>query len=248
MPVMAPAGIEALQLEELVHQQGHLVGGARGDGGDAPVVQQLARCCRRARRRAPNRPMTVWVLPTSMATSTGSALQVEADVEHRCRVGHGADRDPVGARRRVAGDRLEGDPAGDLDGDTAGRRARRRRPTSAGSMLSTQDEVGARPPPPPSPGPGCRIPPRTARPGQRRLASATAASMEIPARWLSLTRMPSESEPRWLTPPPARTAAFSSARKPGRRLAGVANAGGRRRRRRRTAGSGWRPPKGGRAG
>ena len=39
--------------------------------------------------------------------------------------------------------------------------------------------------------------------------------MERPARWLSFTRMPSPSEPRWLAPPPARTAAFSSARRPG---------------------------------
>ena len=37
-------------------------------------------------------------------------------------------------------------------------------------------------------------------------------------RWLSLTSTISESEPRWFTPPPARTAAFSSARSPGRVL------------------------------
>ena len=51
--------------------------------------------------------------------------------------------------------------------------------------------------------------------GQRACAVETASSMASPARWLSLTRMPSDSEPRWLTPPPARTAAFSRARRPG---------------------------------
>ena len=55
----------------------------------------------------------------------------------------------------------------------------------------------------------------TLRPGHRRRARRTAASIDSPPRWLSLTRMPSESEPRWFTPPPARTAAFSRARRPG---------------------------------
>ena len=39
--------------------------------------------------------------------------------------------------------------------------------------------------------------------------------IERPARWLSFTRTMSDSEPRWLAPPPARTAAFSRARSPG---------------------------------
>ena len=39
--------------------------------------------------------------------------------------------------------------------------------------------------------------------------------MPRPARWLSLISTASESESRWLNPPPARTAAFSSARSPG---------------------------------
>ena len=34
-------------------------------------------------------------------------------------------------------------------------------------------------------------------------------------RWLSFTSTISDSDPRWFTPPPARTAAFSSARRPG---------------------------------
>ena len=39
--------------------------------------------------------------------------------------------------------------------------------------------------------------------------------MLVPARWLSLTSTASERPTRWLVPPPARTAAFSSWRKPG---------------------------------
>ena len=37
----------------------------------------------------------------------------------------------------------------------------------------------------------------------------------MPARWLSFTSTSSDSDPRWFTPPPARTAAFSSERRPG---------------------------------
>src|SRR3954452_1321231 len=55
----------------------------------------------------------------------------------------------------------------------------------------------------------------TVRPGQRACARRTASVMPSPARWLSFTRTNSDSEPRWFTPPPARTAAFSTARRPG---------------------------------
>ena len=55
----------------------------------------------------------------------------------------------------------------------------------------------------------------TVRPGQRACARRTASVMPRPARWLSLTSTNSESVPRWFTPPPARTAAFSTARRPG---------------------------------
>ncbi len=39
--------------------------------------------------------------------------------------------------------------------------------------------------------------------------------METPSRWLSFTNTASDKLARWLCPPPARTAAFSSARSPG---------------------------------
>src|SRR5438132_365244 len=48
------------------------------------------------------------------------------------------------------------------------------------------------------------------------LARRTAApTPPAAAAWLSLTRIPSKSAPRWFVPPPARTAAFSSSRMPG---------------------------------
>src|SRR5579872_740010 len=55
----------------------------------------------------------------------------------------------------------------------------------------------------------------TMRPGQRSRAAFTAAAMPVPPRWLSFTSTASERLPRWFVPPPARTAAFSSARRPG---------------------------------
>ena len=55
----------------------------------------------------------------------------------------------------------------------------------------------------------------TLSPGQRSRARATACGIDRPARWLSLMSTLSERLPRWLTPPPARTAAFSRARRPG---------------------------------
>ena len=45
--------------------------------------------------------------------------------------------------------------------------------------------------------------------------------------WFSLMRIASKSPKRWFVPPPAATAAFSSARRPGRRLARVEHAGAR---------------------
>ena len=63
---------EAVEAEELLHQQGELVARAVGVGGDAPVVEQVALGARCATvSSSPNRPITDWVLPTSMASSTG---------------------------------------------------------------------------------------------------------------------------------------------------------------------------------
>ena len=43
MPVTVSVDLDALQVEELGEQQGHLVGGPFGVGGDAPVVEQVVR-------------------------------------------------------------------------------------------------------------------------------------------------------------------------------------------------------------
>ncbi len=48
-----------------------------------------------------------------------------------------------------------------------------------------------------------------------RTAQKACATPPAAATWLSLTRAASDSDMRWLTPPPHRTAYFSSARSPG---------------------------------
>ena len=67
-----------------------------------------------------------------------------------------------------------------------------------------------------------RRPARACRTRLRRCAPASARGpgrrprrCPQPARWLSLISTASESESRWLKPPPARTAAVCSARRPG---------------------------------
>ena len=62
------------------------------------------------------------------------------------------------------------------------------------------------------------------RPGQRARARSTARVRPSTARWLSLMSTASDSESRWLNPPPARTAARCTCRKPGQRLARVEHA------------------------
>src|SRR5918999_5259639 len=59
----------------------------------------------------PKRPATVWVLPTSMASSIWVTVlfEVEADVEHRRRVCEDADGDQVGAGGGVGGHGVERD-------------------------------------------------------------------------------------------------------------------------------------------
>ena len=97
-----------------------------------------------------------------------------------------------------------------------------------GREVVEQDQVraGVRPPRPAAP--GSRPPPR---PGPRGTGCGPprtpAATPPAATTWLSLTRAASHRPIRWLTPPPQRTAYFSSARRPGRGLAGVADAGTR---------------------
>ncbi len=126
---------------------------------------------------------------------------------------------------------LEGDAARHLHQESR-RRERRtsvtQARTSSGVMLSSSTMLGA----------GrdrfldlrrCgRTRPRPCAPATAR-APRTASVMPMPARWLSFTSTKSDSEPRWFTPPPARTAAFSSARSPGSVLRVSQTRAGRRR-------------------
>ena len=145
------------------------------------------------------------------------SAQVEAEVEHRGRVGEGTGRQQVGTGGGQGRGRLEGDPAGHLDQGVRTRRPaprRRPRPPGPGPCCRAGRRWRRRPPPRP-PGPSRSHSTSTIRPGHWRRARATASAMVAPPRWLSLTSTASDRLPRWLTPPPARTAAFSSARSPG---------------------------------
>ena len=63
---------------------------------------------------------------------------------------------------------------------------------------------------------GSRPRPRRAGPASTpRTASNASATPPAATTWLSLTSAASDSDIRWLTPPPQRTAYFSSARRPG---------------------------------
>ena len=119
----------------------------------------------------------------------------------------------------------------------------------AGAHVVEQDPVGARRRAPPARPPGRRPPPRPGRSASRGAPGPRPppAPRRRSARWLSFTRTRSNRPIRWLTPPPARTAAFSSAAHARRGLAGVEHrhrgAGGDVGRR-----SAWPPRRGGRAG
>ena len=215
MPVMASLGVESLQLEAA----GRSATPSRPRCATATVAMRQwwssSLLLPAGPSPGPNSPMTVWVLPTSMATSTAQRLQVEADVEHRRGVGEGADRDEVGAGRRVGGDRCPGSRRPETSTGQRPATSATAAATSAGLMLSTQHQVGA----------GLDghldllegVALDLARSGRASGAGPAPPPprWRRPARWLSLSRMPSESEPRWLAPPPARTAAFSRARRPG---------------------------------
>ena len=131
-------------------------------------------------------------------------------------MGQGADRDEVGAGGRVARPPSRGSPARRPRPGCGRRRAATAAATSAGLHVVEQHQVGA----------GLHghldlvegVALHLARSGRAsgRLAPATAASMDDAGQVVVLDAgCPSDSEPRWLTPPPARTAAFSRARSPG---------------------------------
>ena len=223
MPSMSCEG-EIAQGEEALEEHGHLVGRALRRRGDAPVVQQPL-TGPSARRGAvvglvePDDGLGVAGVDDeehgTFLFSGGS--DVEADVEHRRGVGQAAHGDAVDPRGGVGRDDVERDPTRDLEQRAPGR-------------------VGAMPPRRPAPRRGSccragghrlrRAAPRatwsrrshstcTVRAGQSARARATASVIPNRAMWLSLSSTQSDRLPRWLAPPPARTAAFSRLRSPG---------------------------------
>src|SRR4051794_7939745 len=88
-------------------------------------------------------PITVWVLPASMARSTASShLQIEADVEVGGRIRKRTDGYQVGAGVGVRPDAVEGDPARHLDGDPSADHGDRFRDTVRAHVVE-QDQAGA---------------------------------------------------------------------------------------------------------
>ena len=111
--------------------------------------------------------------------------------------------------------------------------------SSRGAPAASASSISAgRAPRPPAAG-------RAAPPARAATASPTPPAS---AAWFSLIRMKSYRPARWLTPPPSATARFSSARRPGRRLARVEQLRGAARRRdrphdrRRQRGDARQPP------
>ena len=203
-------------------------------GERADLGLQLARP-RRGSAARPSRAWEGWPWAGSWLT-----LQDEREIEGRCRVGQRPHRHIFYSRRGDLPDRLQ-----------ASRRrwprAPRRRPRAPRSPAAAADPccpgAGAsrRPRAPRRPRPASGTRPRAAaRRGRPRAARTAAPTPPAIAAWFSLMRIASKSPVRWFVPPPAATAAFSSRRSPGRRLArvedaragaahGVDVAGGRRR-------------------
>ena len=214
--------------------------GAAGVGLDPPRV----RACRRPRTG----PSTVLVLPTSMVSSISRAPSGPSPMSRtRGRVGERADREVVDAG---LGDGAARSPGSARRWPRAGpgrpRRATASR-SSAGGMLSSRTRSA------PAASTAVELVERVdldldRQPGPARRVRRRRPRATPPAAttWLSLTSAASDSDIRWLTPPPQRTAYFSSARSPGSGLAGVADRRRRcRRPRRPSAGSGWRCRTGG---
>ena len=133
-------------------------------------------------------PLETRSAPTSAKRRTvSSVMPPDSSTSGRRTPGRGGVL--VGQRRRSGGPRRA----------PCCRAARRRRPPRA----------------PPGACRRCRTRRGRACPGRPARASATASATPSTVRWLSLNITHSERFPRWLAAPPARTAAFSSARSPG---------------------------------
>jgi spore germination cell wall hydrolase CwlJ-like protein len=153
------------------------------------------------------------------------SLDVERDVEIRRGVRQRARRDVVDAGCGDLRDRIQRDAAGGFQHDAAAGDLHRLASASRYPCCRASPHRQGR----------CRAPRAAA---QRidldldldEMAGMAARALQhrrtppATAMWLSLIRIASSSPKRWLKPPPHRTAYFSSARRPGRRLAGAADA------------------------
>ena len=140
------------------------------------------------------------------------------EVERRRRVGERPDRDQLDPGRRDLGDVGERDPAGGLEpgiaagGVAGGDRRAQRRPASMLSSSSRSAPAASAS----ATSSRSRHSTSISSSGWAPATSSTAApSPPASATWFSLIRIASSSPSRWLRPPPAATAAFSSARSPG---------------------------------
>ena len=164
-----------------------------------------------------NRPSTVWVLPTSIASSIRRSSAAAG--RGRCR---GSARSGSGRRRRGSRRRSRR-PLGRDRGSArrSPRSSSARRAMSTHRSMSRSDMLSRSTRSAPAStttrtARQSRPRPRPARPGTPARTAAKASSTPPAAiTWLSLTRAASDSDMRWLTPPPHRTAYFSSARSPG---------------------------------
>ena len=214
-----------MEAEELLDHQRELVGGAVGVGRDAPVVGQLATV------EEPDDGLRVADVDREQhRRESYDSGDVEADVERARRMRERADRDEVGAGFGVRAD----SESSVTPPDTSTRHA----PSSIFDRLAHFARASC-----------CRActmstpasrasvtcssvshSTSTMRPGQRAVRALDGlARARRPARWLSLISTASESESRWLKPPPARTAARLQRPQAGQRLARVADARPRRR-------------------
>ena len=268
MPVTTCVDGEPLEIEQLGQQHGQLVGGAVGDrsrcasGGQAaarlvlePMPSPGAREARRPGRRR-TRPITVWVLPTSMASSIRSAPSGATRSRPMSRTGAEWVRAPT-----------------EIEVGAGGRVARPRSSRVTPPETSIRVDRPARPPSrrahgrPPARASCCRAARRSAPASTRLVDLLEAVALDLdrsgpasgagpgprprrwraPARWLSLTRMASDRRPggwrRRRPAPPPSPAPAGPAWSCGCR--GPGWPGWRRPPRRRSGGSGWRRPTGG---
>ena len=157
---------------------------------------------------------------SAQRATRGHPTSSETSSEPR-RVGQRADRDEVDARLGVRRARSRARCRRTPRAARGRRRARRPPRTSSAVMLSSRIRST---PALSASATSASVSASTSIGRAVAIAERRDARRPIPPairRWFSLRRIASYSPSRWLVPPPHRTAYFSSARRPGRRLARV---------------------------